>query len=127
MGDHSPSRTRTRRTPSASCSRRASGSCGSAGQPAGGASTGDTVADGAIGTDWLRPGLSFTVGGEPAIAVPAQDGTTLTVTQDAESYAADTAVGGDPGALVVVHQNDTATGRAQSVPIAGTATPPPVG
>jgi hypothetical protein len=77
--------------------------------------------------DPLRPGLSFTVGGEPAIAVPAQDGTTLTVTQDAESYAADTAVGGDPGALVVVHQNDTATGRAQSVPIAGTATPPPVG
>jgi subtilisin family serine protease len=69
--------------------------------------------------DPLAPGLSFDVGGVPAVLVPARNGTTLTVTQDQASYAADTAVGGDKGALVVLHQNDTATGRAQSVPIAG--------
>jgi hypothetical protein len=85
------------------------------------------LAPAAMSFDPLRPGLSITIGDEPVIGVPAADGTTLTVTQDAESYAADTAVGGDKGALVVVHQNDTATGRGQSVPIAGTVTPPPVG
>ncbi|MCU1618029.1 MAG: putative Subtilisin [Modestobacter sp.] len=74
--------------------------------------------------DPLAPGLSFSVAGQPAVLVPAQDGTTLTVTQDPVSYAADTAVGGDKRALVMLHQNDTATGRAQSVPIAGTSAPP---
>jgi hypothetical protein len=64
------------------------------------------------------------VAGQPAVLVPAQDGTTLTVTQDPVSYAADTAVGGDKRALVMLHQNDTATGRAQSVPITGTSAPP---
>ena len=70
--------------------------------------------------DRRAPGLTLTVDGAPAVLAPATDGTTLAVTQDPASYAADTAVGGDKGALVVLHQNDTATGRAQSVPIAGT-------
>jgi hypothetical protein len=70
--------------------------------------------------DPTHPGLSFTAGGAAAVLVPAGNGTTLTVTRDPASYAADTAVGGDKGALVVLHQNDTATGRAQSVAIAGT-------
>jgi hypothetical protein len=70
--------------------------------------------------DPTAPGLTLTVDGAPAVLAPATDGTTLAVTQDPASYAADTAVGGDKRALVVLHQNDTATGRAQSVPIAGT-------
>jgi hypothetical protein len=77
--------------------------------------------------DPVHPGLSFSVAGGPAVLVPAADGTALTVTQDPASYAADTAVGGDKGALVVLHQNDTATGRVRSVPIAGAgATTAPV-
>jgi subtilisin family serine protease len=73
----------------------------------------------AMSFDPLAPGLTLTVDGARALLVPARDGTTLTVTQDPASYAADTAVGGDKGALVMLHQNDSATGRAQSVPIAG--------
>jgi hypothetical protein len=69
--------------------------------------------------DPLAPGLSFTgPEGDPALLLPATDGTTITVTQDPESYAADVAVGGDKGALIVLPHNDTATGRSQSVPIA---------
>ena len=45
----------------------------------------------------------------------------MAIAQDPASYAADTAVGGDKGALVLLHQNDSVTGRAQSVPIAGTS------
>jgi len=68
--------------------------------------------------DPLTPGLSFSsVEAGPTILVPAAGGTVLTVTQDPTAYAADVAVGGDKGALVVLQHNDTATGRAQSVGI----------
>ncbi|MBB3678474.1 subtilisin family serine protease [Modestobacter versicolor] len=73
--------------------------------------------------DPAAPGLSFDLAGEPALLVPADGGTTITVTQDPAAYAADTAVGGEKGALVVLHQNDSATGRAQSVPVAGAPVP----
>jgi hypothetical protein len=77
----------------------------------------------------LAPGLTFTgPGGGLALLLPAANGTTLTVTQNPVAYAADVAVGGRKGALVVLPHNDTATGRSQSVPIgpaaAGTAVPP---
>jgi subtilisin family serine protease len=75
--------------------------------------------------DPTQPGLSFTVGAEPAVLVPATNGTSITVTQDPAAYAADTAVGGEKGALVVLHHNDTTTGRAQSVPVAGGEVPAP--
>ena len=72
--------------------------------------------------DPLAPGLSFTdEDGVAALFTPATDGTRLTVTQDAASYAADVAVGGDKDALVVLSHNDTATGRTQSVGIAPAA------
>ncbi|MCZ2829513.1 S8 family serine peptidase [Modestobacter sp. VKM Ac-2986] len=81
--------------------------------------------------DPLAPGLSFTgPGGDPALLLPATGGTTITVTQDPVSYAADVAVGGTKGALVVLPHNDSATGRAQSVPVAPAATAvsaPPAG
>jgi hypothetical protein len=68
--------------------------------------------------DPLAPGLTFTgPDGGLAMLLPATDGTVLTVTQDPASYAADVAVGGDAGALVVLPHNDTATGRSQPVPI----------
>jgi hypothetical protein len=68
--------------------------------------------------DPLAPGLSFSsVEAGPTILVPAAGGTVLTVTQDPAAYAADVAVGGDKGALMVLQHNDTATGRAQSVGI----------
>ena len=77
--------------------------------------------------DPLAPGLSFSdPDGNPALLLPAADGTTITVTQDPASYAADVAVGGEKGALVVLPHNDTATGRGQSVPIAPSATVSPV-
>ncbi|MPQ97324.1 S8 family serine peptidase [Modestobacter sp. I12A-02628] len=70
--------------------------------------------------DPLAPGLTFTdEGGNPALLTPATDGTTLTVTQDAAAYAADVAVGGPKGAMVVLAHNDAATGRTQSLPIVG--------
>ena len=68
--------------------------------------------------DPTAPGLSFAVDGETALMVPATDGTQLSVTQDAASYAADIAVGGVKGALVVLSQNSGAVGRTQSVAIA---------
>jgi len=72
--------------------------------------------------DPLAPGLSFTgPEGDPALLLPATDGTTITVIQDPASYAADVAVGGEKGALVVLPHNDTATGRSQAVPIAPAA------
>jgi len=78
--------------------------------------------------DPLAPGLSFTgPEGDPALLLPATDGTTITVTRDPVSYAADVAVGGEKGALVVLPHNDTATGRSQSVPVgpaAGTSVNP---
>jgi subtilisin family serine protease len=80
--------------------------------------------------DPLTPGLSFDgPDGAPALLLPAGDGTTLTVTQDPASYAADVAVGGDKGALVVLPHDDTATGRAQSVSVAGSSavSGPPAG
>jgi hypothetical protein len=83
----------------------------------------------AMSFDPLAPGLSFSgPDGDPALLLPATGGTTITVTQDPASYAADVAVGGDKGALVVLPHNDTATGRTQSVPIPGSgAAPPPQG
>ncbi|MEI4272813.1 S8 family serine peptidase [Klenkia sp. LSe6-5] len=76
------------------------------------------LAQQAMSFDPTAPGLSFTSDGETALVVPATDGTQLAVTQDAASYAADTAVGGDKGAMVVLHQNSGAAGRYQSVPVA---------
>lgn len=75
----------------------------------------------AMSFDPTAPGLSFDVDGESAIVVPAADGTEITVTQDAASYAADTAVGGEKAAMVLLSQNSTGAGRTQTVPIAGTA------
>jgi len=77
----------------------------------------------AMSFDPTAPGLSFTSDGETALMVPATDGTQLAVTQDAASYAADTAVGGDKGAMVVLSQNSGAAGRTQSVPVAPGADP----
>ena len=79
--------------------------------------------------DPRAPGLTFTgPGGGLALLLPATNGTTLTVTRNPVAYAADVAVGGQKGALVVLPHNDTATGRSQSVPIGpaatGTAAPP---
>ncbi len=80
--------------------------------------TGPELAPQAMSFDPTAPGLSFDVDGESALMVPATDGTELTVTQDAASYAADTAVGGDKGAMVVLSQNSGEVGRTQSVPVA---------
>lgn len=71
----------------------------------------------AMSFDPLAPGLSFAVDGETALMVPAADGTQVAVTQDAASYAADTAVGGEKGAMVVLSHNSSAAGRTQSVPV----------
>lgn len=68
--------------------------------------------------DPLHPGLSFRTGAAPAVLVPARNGTTIAVTRNAASYAADAAVGGLRGAMVVLSHNDTATGRTQSLPVA---------
>ncbi|KQS73230.1 S8 family serine peptidase [Modestobacter sp. Leaf380] len=90
--------------------------------------TGPELAAQPMSFDPTAPGLSFDVDGESALLVPVTDGTTLTVTQDAASYAADAAVGGDAGAMVVLHQNSGAAGRTQSVgiaPAAGDATVTP--
>jgi len=79
--------------------------------------------------DPLDPGLTFTgPGGAPALLVPATAGTTLTVTQDPEAYAADVAIGGaEKGAMVVLHHNDSATGRTQLLPVeVGEPVPVPV-
>ncbi len=66
--------------------------------------------------DPMTPGLSFTPAQSgPAVLVPAAGGDVLTITQDPASYAADVAIGGDKGALVLFQHNDGATGRAQSV------------
>jgi hypothetical protein len=66
--------------------------------------------------DPVNPGLSFTSAEwGTALLVPAAGGDVLTVTQDPASYAADVAIGGDKGALVLFQHNDGATGRAQSV------------
>jgi subtilisin family serine protease len=84
----------------------------------------------AMSFDPLHPGLSFTgADGVPAVLLPAADGTTIDVAQDPEAYAADVPIGGaQRGAMVVLHHNDTATGRTQSVPIAvGGPQPPPEG
>ena len=85
--------------------------------------TGPELAAEPMSFDPTAPGLTVGLGQGPAVLETATDGTTLTVTQDPASYAADVAVGGEKGALVVLHQNDTATGRAQSVPIAGLPVP----
>lgn len=85
--------------------------------------TGPELAAEAMSFDPTAPGLTVGLGQGPAVLETATDGTTLTVTQDPASYAADVAVGGEKGALVVLHQNDTATGRAQSLPIAGAPLP----
>jgi hypothetical protein len=80
--------------------------------------------------DPLHPGLSFTgADGSAALLLPAADGTTLTVTQNPEAYAADVAIGGaQKGAMVVLPHNDTTTGRTQSVPVTvGKQVPVPVG
>jgi subtilisin family serine protease len=91
-----------------------------------GGQTGPELSRSTMSFDPLAPGLSFSgAGGEPALLLPATGGTTITVTQDPASYAADVAVGGDKGALVVLPHNDTATGRTQPVPIAGSGTGPP--
>ncbi|MFC7573456.1 hypothetical protein ACFQX8_14195 [Klenkia terrae] len=82
---------------------------------------GTELAPQAMSFDPTAPGLSFDVDGESALMVPATDGTQLAVTQDAASYAADTAVGGDKGAMVVLSQNSGAVGRTQSVAIAPSA------
>ena len=87
------------------------------------------LADEAMSFDPLSPGLTITgPDGAPALLVPATDGTTLTVTQDAEAYAADVAIGGaDKGAMVVLHHNDSATGRSQLLPVeVGEPVPVPV-
>ncbi|MCO7220078.1 S8 family serine peptidase, partial [Klenkia sp. PcliD-1-E] len=80
--------------------------------------TGPELAPQAMSFDPTAPGLSFSTEDGTALLVPATDGTQIAVTQDAESYAADTAVGGDKGAMVVLSQNSSAAGRTQSVPIA---------
>ncbi|MGY5885733.1 S8 family serine peptidase [Modestobacter lacusdianchii] len=80
--------------------------------PAGGAE----LAAERMSFDPLRPGLSFTVDGAPAVLVPATNGTTIAVQQSA-SYAEDSSVGGFKGAMVVLSHNDTGTGRTLTVPI----------
>lgn len=81
---------------------------------------GPELAPQAMSFDPTAPGLSFSTEDGTALMVPATDGTQIAVTQDAASYAADTAVGGDKGAMVVLSQNSSAAGRTQSVPIAAT-------
>ncbi|OMQ15323.1 hypothetical protein A7K94_0210315, partial [Modestobacter sp. VKM Ac-2676] len=67
--------------------------------------------------DPLRPGLSFTASGGPAVLVPVTGGSTLSVTQS-PAYARDTAVGGPKGAMVVLQHNGSAgPGRTQFVPV----------
>jgi hypothetical protein len=90
--------------------------------PTGGAE----LAPQAMSFDPLAPGLSFTgQDGAPAIGVPAANGTAFTVRQDTPSYQKDTAVGGGKGALVVLSHNDTATGRALSLPLGPARSGPP--
>jgi hypothetical protein len=79
-----------------------------------------TELSGPMSFDPLHPGLRFTgPAGGTALLLPATDGTTLTVTQDPATYAADVAIGGvEKGAMVVLPHNDSGTGRRQSVPVA---------
>jgi hypothetical protein len=67
--------------------------------------------------DPLHPGLSFSVGGAPAILAPVQGNTEISVRQDPAAYTADVAVGDQKGAMVVVLQNNSDVGRSQFVPV----------
>ncbi|MDQ4039281.1 MAG: S8 family serine peptidase [Actinomycetota bacterium] len=65
------------------------------------------------------PGLAFSVGGEVAQLVVSGPGTVIEVRRNPTQLAADRAVGGPKGILVIHSHNSTAAGRAQTVPVPG--------
>ena len=79
---------------------------------------GESVAGG-MSFNALRPGLSFGSGGEVAQLVVSGPGTRIDVTRNQVSLAADRAVGGPIGILMIHSHNSTAAGRAQTVAIPG--------
>ena len=67
------------------------------------------------------PGLSFSSGGDVAQLVVSGSGTTIDVRRNPTELAADRAVGGPKGILMIHSHNSTAAGRAQTVAIPGVA------
>jgi len=65
------------------------------------------------------PGLSFSSGGDVAQLVVSGSGTTIDVRRNPTELAADRAVGGPKGILMIHSHNSTAAGRAQTVAIPG--------
>lgn len=67
----------------------------------------------------LTPGLSFTSGGQVAQLVVSGPGTRIDVRRNPTQLAADRAVGGAKGILVIHSHNSTTAVRAQTVPVPG--------
>lgn len=65
----------------------------------------------------VTPGLSLGIDGGVANMYLSEPGMTIDVTRDAAEYAADVAVGGDRGILMVHSHNSTGAGRAQTVAV----------
>ncbi len=79
---------------------------------------GESVAGG-MSFNARTPGLAFSSGGEVAQLVASGAGTTIDVRRNQTELAADRAVGGPKGILVIHSHNSTAAGRAQTVAIPG--------
>lgn len=79
---------------------------------------GESVAGG-MSFNARTPGLSFSSGGEVAQLVVSGPGTTIDVVRNQTQLAADRAVGGPKGILVIHSHNSTAAGRAQTVAVPG--------
>ena len=79
---------------------------------------GGSVASG-MSFNSLRPGLSFSSEGQPAQLLVSGPGTYVDVTRNLTQLAADRAVGGPIGILMIHSHNSTAAGRAQTVAVPG--------
>lgn len=79
---------------------------------------GESVAGG-MSFDALRPGLSFSSGGEVAQLVVSASSTRIDVRRNLVSLAADRAVGGPKGILLIHSHNSTTASRAQTVAVPG--------
>ncbi|MGI8625271.1 MAG: S8 family serine peptidase [Geodermatophilaceae bacterium] len=81
---------------------------------------GESVAGG-MSFNALRPGLSFSSSSEGEVAqlLVSGPGTPVDVTRNLTQLAADRAVGGPIGILVIQSHNSTAAGRAQTVAVPG--------
>ncbi|MBA3340049.1 MAG: S8 family serine peptidase [Geodermatophilaceae bacterium] len=84
-----------------------------------GTTPGGTSVAGGMSFNALTPGLSFTSGGAVAQLVVSGPGTRIDVRRNPTQLAADRAVGGPKGILVIHSHNSTTAVRAQTVPLPG--------